>query len=457
MSIVRSVSTRHVCIVTRPKPSLCQHRRCLSGKELASIPEVSWRAGRKKSPSDCEPGLANIECQGKPQAEGVVRPFLHTGLLYGNSHAVYSARTRGAFDVPRFVPFDSDMYTAFTDMKLSRSGIAFNPWSLLLEMLDDPRLAYNASNARKVIVAIGHLGWITPENVLQQRPLLARYLLRAGCFVPHKQYSSDLPTGVMPKLDAANLGGMDLTPAQLMQLCQMQWPRFIAKEYEHILPSAIAADRQHADYLPWCRGWLSTNLSILRLRAAYVKRRVLFNSRMDKCTQSRFLIRDSFEHSPGLVLNTIMSWGGDFSKILNPYTVAGLCSTYFGDYAKIKEAVIQAWQLYEWLIHHNPHMKPPARLDANVQRCDGRLSKQLVDSLPSVLLYKALVTFDNWEEATCSLNDLCRSHEDGSVQQSPKLAELDNKLFRRYLDMKRTRSPKRRASTRSEPNDTLSK
>ncbi|KAJ2028896.1 hypothetical protein IW146_006365 [Coemansia sp. RSA 922] len=457
MSVVRSVSTRHVCIVTRPNHSPCQHRRCLSGKELASIPEVSWRAGRKKSPSDREPGLANVECQRKSQAGGTDRPFLHTGVLYGNSHAVYSARTRGVFDVPRFVPFGSEMYAAFTDMKLSRSGIAFNPWSLLLEMLDDPRLVYNAGNARKLVVAIGHIGWITPENVVQQRPLLARYLLRAGCFVPHKQYSSDLPDGVLPKPDATNLGGVDLTPAQLMQLCQMQWPRFIAKEYKHILPSAIVADKQHTAYLSWRRSWLSTNLSILRLRAAYVKRRVLFNSRMDKCTQSRFLIRDSFEYSPGLVLNTIMSWGGEFSKILNPYTVAGLCSTYFGDYTKTKEAVVQAWQLYEWLIHHNPHMKPPTHLDPSVERWDGRLSKQLVDSLPSTLLYKALVAFDNWEEATSSLNDLYRSHEEGSVQQSPKLAELDNKLFRRYLDMKRARGPKRRTFMRPEASDTLSK
>ncbi|KAJ2809986.1 hypothetical protein FBU31_008088, partial [Coemansia sp. 'formosensis'] len=282
MSIVRSVSTRHVCIVTRPTPSSCRHSRRLSGKELASIPEVSWRAGRKKSPGDREPSL-NAKCQSKPSAGDAERPFLHTGLLYGNSHAVYSARTRGAFDVPRFVPFDSKMYAAFTDTKPSRSS-AFNPWSLLLEMLDDPRLAYDASNARKVIVAIGHLGWITPENVPQQRPLLARYLLRAGCFVPHKQYSSDLPEGVMPKPDAASLGGEDLTPAQLMQLCQMQWPQFIAKEYEHLLPSA--ADKR-AGHLPWCRSWLSANLSILGLRAAYVKRRVLFNSRMDKSAQCR--------------------------------------------------------------------------------------------------------------------------------------------------------------------------
>ncbi|KAJ2810343.1 hypothetical protein H4S07_002722 [Coemansia furcata] len=445
MSIVRSVSTRHVCIVTRPTPSSCRHSRRLSGKELASIPEVSWRAGRKKSPGDREPSL-NAKCQSKPSAGDAERPFLHTGLLYGNSHAVYSARARGAFDVPRFVPFDSKMYAAFTDTKPSRSS-AFNPWSLLLEMLDDPRLAYSASNARKVIVAIGHLGWITPENVPQQRPLLARYLLRAGCFVPHKQYSSDLPEGVMPKPDAASLGGEDLTPTQLMQLCQMQWPQFIAKEYEHLLPSA--ADKR-AGHLPWCRSWLSANLSILGLRAAYVKRRVLFNSRMDKSAQCRFLIRDSFENSPGLVLNTIMSWGGDFSRILNPYTVAGLCSVYFGNRAKTKKAVVQAWQLYEWLVHHNPHMKPPAHLNVNAQLCGGRPSKQLVDSLPSALLYKSLAAFDNWKEATRSLNDLYRSHEEGLSQQSPRQAELDNKLFRRYLDMKRMRGPKRRASKHSE-------
>ncbi|KAJ2487935.1 hypothetical protein IWW37_005054 [Coemansia sp. RSA 2050] len=348
------------------------------------------------------------------------------------------------------------MHAALTDMKPSRSGLAFNPWSLLLEVLDDPRLVYDARNARKVIVAIGHLGWITPENVLQQRPLLAQYLLRAGCFVPLKQYSSDLPEGVLAKLDAANLGGEDLTPAQLMQLCQMQWPRLIAKEYERFLPSAIVNDKQHADYLPWCRSWLSTNLSILRLRAACIKRRVLFNSRMDEGAQSRLLIRDSFEHSPGLVLNTIMSWGGDFSKILNPFFVAGLCSAYFGDYIKAKTTVVQAWQLYDWLIHHNPHMKPPAHLDTNARRGGSRLSRQLSDSLPAALLYRALAAFDNWGEAASSLNDLYLLHEDGLAQHSPEQAELDNKLFRRYLCMKRARGPKRRASTPPEASDTRS-
>ncbi|KAJ2907435.1 hypothetical protein GGI21_003890, partial [Coemansia aciculifera] len=332
--------------MTLPNFGICQHGRRYSDKELASIPEVSWRAGReKKLRYDSGLGLVGPECQRKAEAERVNGPPLHTGPLYGNSHAVYSARTRSAFDVPRFVPFDSEMHTALVDMKPTRNGIPFNPWSLLLEMLDDPRLLYNSDSARRIIVAIGHLGWIRPDNVQQQRPLLSRYLLRAGCFVPHTRYSTALPEGVMPELDASKSGGVDLTPAQLLQLCQMQWPRFIAQKYERILPSAIVADKQHGRYVSWNRSWLSTNLTILRLQEAYVKRRVLFNNRMDKCAQSQFLIRDSYEHSPGLVLNTIMSWGGDFSKVLNPYTVSGLCSVYFGDHAKTKEVVVQAWQL----------------------------------------------------------------------------------------------------------------
>ncbi|KAJ2451438.1 hypothetical protein GGF42_004259 [Coemansia sp. RSA 2424] len=452
MSIVRSASARHACIVTRPNPSLCQHGRRYSDKELAGIPEMSWRAGRKKKPQ----GHASPECQREGTPRGESAPPLHTGPLYGNSHAVYSSRARGAFDVPRFVPFGSEMHTALTDMELTRSGIPFNPWSLLLEMLDDPRLLYSSSNARRIIVAVGHLGWIGPGNMQQQRPLLARYLLRAGCFVPHKQYSSALPEGVMSVLDATKRGGVDLTPAQLLQLCQIQWPRLIARKYERLLPSVIVADKQHPSYLSWCRSWLATNLCILRLQAAYVKRRVLFNSRMDKGAQSRFLIRNSYEHSPGLVLNTIMSWGGDFSKVLNPYTVSGLCSAYFGDHAKLKEAVLQAWQLYDWLVHRNPHKQPPPEhLDANTLRCSGRPYRQAVaDSLPSALLYRALVSFDNWEEATRTLNDIYRSYDDGSVQQSPELVEMDNELFRQYLDMKRARRPRRRAAIRSQASDT---
>ncbi|KAJ2477859.1 hypothetical protein IWW47_006164 [Coemansia sp. RSA 2052] len=260
----------------------------------------------------------------------------------------------------------------------------------------------------------------------------------------------------MSVLDATKRGGVDLTPAQLLQLCQIQWPRLIARKYERLLPSVIVTDKQHPSYLSWRRSWLATNLCILRLQAAYVKRRVLFNSRMDKGAQSRFLIRDSYEHSPGLVLNTIMSWGGDFSKVLNPYTVSGLCSAYFGDHTKLKKAVLQAWQLYDWLVHRNPHKQPPPEhLDADTHRCSGRPYRQAVaDSLPSALLYRALVSFDNWEEATCTLNDIYRSHDDGSVQQSPELVEMDNKLFRQYLDMKRARRPRRRAAIRSQASDT---
>ncbi|KAJ2745733.1 hypothetical protein GGI20_001957 [Coemansia sp. BCRC 34301] len=453
MSIVRSVPARHACIVARPNLGTCQYGRRYSDKELASIPEASWRAGRKKKLQDSL-DLDLVSREGWHR--GALGPSLHTGPFYGNSHSVYKARTRSTFDVPRFVPFGSEMHTALTDMRLSRSGIPFNPWSLLLEMLDDPRLLYNPSNARRIIVAIGHLGWIGPENIMQQRPLLARYLLRAGCFVPHKQYSTALPEGVMPVLDATESGGVDLTPAQLLQLCQMQWPRFIAHKYEHLLPSALVTDKQHASYAKWCRSWLSTNLSILRLQTAFVKRRVLFNSRMDKRAQSIFLIRDSYKHSPGLVLNTIMSWGGDFSKVLNPYAVAGLCSAYLGDLTKVKDAVLQAWQLYNWLVYHNPHKAPPAHLNANKHHFSScRKKRTTADSQPSALLYEALASFNNWEEATCMLNDLCRSHDDGSAQQSPELAELDNELFRQYLDTKRVRGPKRRAPTPRETSDTL--
>ncbi|KAJ2002846.1 hypothetical protein GGI04_003182 [Coemansia thaxteri] len=329
-------------------------------------------------------------------------------------------------------------------MKLSRSGIAFNPWTLLLELLDDPRLTYNAGSANKMLVAIGHLGWTSPGNLSQQRPLMARYLLRAGCFSVREQFSSELPDGVIPELEAAGLGGADLTSAQLMQLCQMQWPRFIAQKYEHCTPSALASDtNKHDDHLMWRRRWLSANLAILGLRAAYIKRRVLFNSRMDKCAQSRYLIRYTIEHSPGLALNTLLGWGGDYSKLLNPFYSKWLCSAYFGNHSAAKDAVLQAWQMYSHLIHHNPHMNPPTHFSSSTGGTI-RPKSQAAASSPSAILFRALSAFDNWEEATRSLGDLYLLHEDASAQLSPEMAELDNKLVRCFVDIERMRSPKRR-------------
>ncbi|KAJ2337945.1 hypothetical protein GGF43_006992 [Coemansia sp. RSA 2618] len=122
---------------------------------------------------------------------------------------------------PCFVPRDSDMHRALVDQPVSRRGIPFNPWTLLLELLDDPRVAYDGSPeaSRCILSAIAWMGGVTPHNMLKRRDELVRALLKAKCI------------RFDPKLSTGAPGNVELGSAQLMQLYQIQWPRFIAEKY----------------------------------------------------------------------------------------------------------------------------------------------------------------------------------------------------------------------------------
>ncbi|KAI8320729.1 hypothetical protein GQ54DRAFT_317918 [Martensiomyces pterosporus] len=413
-----------------------KQRRRYVHKELASIPDIAWRSGQRKQQQQ-QQQQQQVALPGKhgmrqDELSGAAKRVEHKGPLFGNYHAVYSRKERGKKTMPRFVPAGSDMYRALTEMAQTRRGLRFNPWTILLELLDDTRLECSVNN-NKLLVAMGHLGWVTPDNIMAQRPLFAKYLLNSSCLSALPQFSTLLPSGTMPKEEArARFSGVDLTPSELMVLCQMQWPRFVAQKYQQALsvpalelvPIEHGRARRIAD---WSRAWLSTNLCVLELRTALKRRRTLFNDKMDDRERCQLLFRSAFEHAPGFALNLLMSWGGEYSQILNPYSIGRLSETYFADVDTTRQVIGQAWQMYDWLIYCNPQGKLPADLDPDVP-AGKRKSVQFTRSA-SAHIFQALRAFDNWEEATRSLNCLYRSLQ----QESQELSASDRRLTERYL------------------------
>ncbi|KAJ1899594.1 hypothetical protein LPJ66_002015 [Kickxella alabastrina] len=421
----------------------CRRRRYHENhKELANVPKVSWRSGQQEQPS----WLYRNDHDNDEQPPSYK---LRVGPLYGNSHAMYSSTERSTKTIPRLIPFASNLYRAHMEMLHPRQGVAFNPWSLLLELLEDPRLLLNPRYNSKLLIAAGHLGWTTPQNVMAQRPLLAQYLLRSECLAVDAQYAKGLPDRVLFSQESADKhAAVDLTPAQLTTLCQTQWPRFIAQKYHSAMIEPITEKLQRAGNGltsdEWNRSWLCANISMLELQSAYVKQRTVFNRRMDARDQSQRLIRGSLEHAPGLALNVVMSWGGDLPAILNPYSIIRMCCEFFADKETARRSVSQAWQMYEMLVHHNPHLPVPVFLNQTTAMPAGRYcGEQDASHSAASLLFRALGSFDSWEEATRSLETLYKGQMsdsdlnlDSDQQQQPLLTASDHKLVERFFNLK---------------------
>ncbi|KAJ2705629.1 hypothetical protein H4R19_005104, partial [Coemansia spiralis] len=213
-------------------------RGLAASKELANAPKAAWRPGRV--PAE-EP-----RCRSPPWV----------GPLAGDSQGAYLREDR------RRVPLGTDLHSALTQQPLSRRGIPFNPWSLLLEVLDDPRIEYTPTpgSQHALLAVVPRLGWVTPYNVLAQRALLADHLLQAGVVAMRPQSHPG---------DGDGAGAVVLGPAQAMALGQMQWPRHIAQRYERLLsvPAVLqAADRTRA--AEWQRAWMAASACLDELRAA---------------------------------------------------------------------------------------------------------------------------------------------------------------------------------------------
>ncbi|KAJ2206052.1 hypothetical protein EV180_007168, partial [Coemansia sp. RSA 518] len=118
------------------------------------------------------------------------------------------------------------MHTALIEQPVSRRGVLFNPWTLLLELLDDPRVIYNGGSeaGRILLSAIMWMGYVTPSNIDTKRTELARAIMDTQCI----GFDPLLST----KYECSD--NVELRPAQLMQLCQIQWPRFIAEKYRNL-------------------------------------------------------------------------------------------------------------------------------------------------------------------------------------------------------------------------------
>ncbi|KAJ1723976.1 hypothetical protein LPJ53_001732 [Coemansia erecta] len=385
-------------------------------KQVANIPRAAWRTGSR---SAADPLRSRV------------------GPLYGNSHVVYASLERTPTAVPRMVPLGSELHLAFAEMPHSRRGLRFNPWSLLLELLDDTRLTFASARYRsKMLVAAGHLGWVTPANIVSQRPLIARYLLRSECLAVDRRYlDKRLPASIMPaSIAAQEYDAVDLSPAQLTTLCQVQWPQFIARKYSQRARQCASIDAS--------RAWLCAHLSMIENTADYIKQRAVFGRRLGVAEQIKRLIRRSYEQAPGLALNAIMSWNGDLSEILTPVSIHHICTLYFANPETARSAIAQAWQIYDQLIYCNPNMATPRCLDMDVAQPTGRFrSEQDIQGSPASMLFRSLNSFDNWKEATQSLEVLYQAWNAGTT-----LLPSDQKLTERYISIRKGRSPFRSPS-----------
>ncbi|KAJ2151446.1 hypothetical protein J3F82_003343 [Coemansia sp. RSA 637] len=267
------------------------------------------------------------------------------------------------------------MHTALIEQPVSRRGVLFNPWTLLLELLDDPRVVYNGGSeaGRILLSAIMWMGYVTPSNIDTKRTELARAIMDTQCI------------GFDPLLSTQYecSDNVELRPAQLMQL--------------------------------------------LRSRA-------LFNCRFDLAAQSRLSIREGVEHAPGIVMNTILGWTGDLSHIISPAIEERICTQYFANIDTLRSTVADAWQLYDWLIHNNPHRETPLVLKRHFSLYKSRLATQMAENSPSSLMYRGLCAFDNLKEAQESLYRL--NNVAINSPNSTGVRELDRKLVERLMYVK---------------------
>ncbi|KAJ1726500.1 hypothetical protein LPJ61_005146 [Coemansia biformis] len=207
----------------------------------------------------------------------------------------------------------------------------------------------------------------------------------------------------------------------------MQWPRHIAQRYERLLSvPAVLRTPDGARAAAWNRTWLAVNVGMLELRAAYVKRRVLFSNRMSRRQQTALVIRGAFEHAPGLVLNAVMAWRGSVGEILTPHAAHGIRDRYFANAETVRRAVGQAWQLYDWLVHCSPHRTGPAPTMASIPFAARHAANQHAEDTPAAALYAALCRFDSWDEAARERSSLCRG------TGAPGLQASDRRLLDRH-------------------------
>ncbi|KAJ2837899.1 hypothetical protein J3B02_006395, partial [Coemansia erecta] len=269
-----------------------------SAKELANIPDTTWQSGRLRRHA-----RDNIT-HNAASRKSVFRPLL--GPLRGNSYRVYIDGRCPNRTLPGIIPIGSELHMTLQSMPQIKHSARFNPWSLILELLDDPRLVFNEKRRNRLLNAVSQLGWINSQNVLAQRPLFTDHLLRNRCFVLDPRYmpenSSRNPAVVNaePETKAGKETGSFayLSPAQSISLHQIQWPTYIADKYNAL--ASMSTNKKQRDSADWDRIWLCTNACMEELRTAYIKNRILFNSRMSIDEQLQRLIRASFDHAPGL-------------------------------------------------------------------------------------------------------------------------------------------------------------
>ncbi|KAJ1808483.1 hypothetical protein LPJ77_002307 [Coemansia sp. RSA 2523] len=374
-------------------------------KEVASIVESSWKSG-----------LAGSRTARQKFANATRNDFFAVDT---NSHQPCA--------LPCFIPRNSGMHTALIEQPVSRRGVLFNPWTLLLELLDDPRVVYNGGSeaGRILLSAIMWMGYVTPSNIDTKRTELARAIMDTQCI------------GFDPLLSTQYecSDNVELRPAQLMQLCQIQWPRFIAEKYRNLKSVPLVISRGDQRMVnAWDRAWAATNLCAAQLEKSVVRSRALFNCRFDLAAQSRLSIREGVEHAPGIVMNTILGWTGDLSHIISPAIEERICTQYFANIDTLRSTVAAAWQLYDWLIHNNPHRETPLVLKRHFSLYKSRLATQMAENSSLSLMYRGLCAFDNLKEAQESLYRL--NNVAINSPNSTGVRELDRKLVERLMYVK---------------------
>ncbi|KAJ2816708.1 glycerol ether metabolic process [Coemansia erecta] len=271
------------------------------------------------------------------------------------------------------------------------------------------------------------MGGVTPHNMLKRRDELVRALLKAKCI------------RFDPKLSTGAPGNVELGSAQLMQLYQIQWPRFIAEKYRQSMsvPSILCRETQSMANA-WDRAWAVTNICAEQLKTSAVTHRVLFNSRFGNAAQRRVAIHEGFVYAPGMAMNAILGSQEDLLHIVGPDTKAKICNQYFANIDTFRSAVVAAWQLYDWLIHSNPHKNAPPVLQRHFTLYEFRLANQRSENSSSSLIYRGLCAFDNLREATDALQRLDKTDTAGSDGESVRA--LDRKLVERYIKMQKITS-----------------
>ncbi|KAJ2655251.1 hypothetical protein IWW48_005627 [Coemansia sp. RSA 1200] len=105
-------------------------------------------------------------------------------------------------------------------------------------------------------------------------------------------------------------------------------------------------------------------------------------------------------------------------------TINSLCTEYFDAPETIREAIVQAWQMYDWLVYHD---------------CSGRVHGNnpfASDTrATAVRLYRSLESFDNWKEVNNCFDRIQKSLPDPADAEMQRLSAFDHKLLSRYTNL----------------------